>query len=84
MIKPLFSFLSYLGKYSVYMWLTHTFYCYYYFQKIVTFSGVASIMFVMTMLLSYLTAFLLSYVEKGINALIQIVFNRRKKVVNES
>lgn len=31
------SFLAFLGKYSMYVWLTHTFFMYYYFQQLIMF-----------------------------------------------
>jgi hypothetical protein len=56
--------LAWLGKYSVYMWLTHTFYCYYYFQNIITFSKISTVMYIELFVVSLLTAMALSAIEK--------------------
>ncbi len=72
-VKPIFISLKWLGKYSIYIWLTHTFYCFYYFQKMVTFSGIAIVFFIFTFALSLATAIILNYIEIAINMLIKIV-----------
>lgn len=66
-IPELFYTFGRLGKYSVYMWLTHTFYCYYCFQGFITFSGVSTIIYLELMIVSLLTAILFTYIENKIN-----------------
>lgn len=55
-----------MGKFSVYMWLTHTFYCYTYFQPLITASRVSTIMYLTLFVVSLLTAFVLSILERSI------------------
>lgn len=56
-----------IGTHSTYMWLTHTFFCYYYFQKIITFSKISTVMFIETFIISYITAEILMYIERRLN-----------------
>lgn len=58
-----FILLSKIGNYSVYIWLSHAFYCLYYFQNIITVSRFSTIMFIETLILSLITAILLSRIE---------------------
>lgn len=57
---------SQLGKYSTYMWLTHTFYCYYYFESIFNKIHSIIIQFAILLTVSYLTAILLLQIQKRI------------------
>lgn len=59
-----------LGKFSVYMWLTHTFYCYTYFQSLITASRISSIMYLTLFVVSLITAFVLSWFERNIGFII--------------
>jgi hypothetical protein len=79
-------FLAWLGKYSVYMWLTHTFYCYYYFQEIITFSKISTVMYVEIIIISLLTAIVLSLIEKIIDKYIinnigNLIKNKKREKV---
>lgn len=68
-IKPLASFLQKLGKYSTYMWLTHTFFCFYYFSHWILKARISILMFVLTTILSFLTAFILTQIENKLTTL---------------
>lgn len=52
------------GKASTYMWLVHTFYCYYYFQKIITAGRISLVMYAELIVISFLTAKLLMLIER--------------------
>lgn len=65
--------LEFFGKYSTYMWLTHTFICYYYFQPFITISKFSSIMYIEVVLLSLGIAYILSWIEKKIDVFIGVV-----------
>lgn len=52
-----------LGKYSTFIWLTHTFWIYYYFQQIVFLPKLSGVVFVWAFALSLLTAFLLEKIH---------------------
>lgn len=60
-ISKLFCF---LGKYSTYMWLTHTFFAYYIFRDFITISKVDILMFIQLFIVSLLTAYLLTKLER--------------------
>lgn len=62
--KPLSKGLQQIGKYSTYMWLTHTFFCNYYFSHWIKAGKVSIVMFILTTALSLATAFLLTKLEK--------------------
>lgn len=52
-----------LGKYSTYMWLTHTFFCFYYFNSLITISKFSIIIYLETFLLSLGSALILERIE---------------------
>lgn len=65
-----------VGKYSSFMWLTHSFYCYY-FYGVVKFVNISKNMFVTYLtlfLLTYFTAFLLECIYKYIKRILLAVF----------
>ena len=68
-LKPLASFLQKLGKYSTYMWLTHTFFCFYYFNHWILKAKISILMFILTTILSFLTAFILTQIENKLSTL---------------
>lgn len=68
--------LARLGKYSTYMWLTHTFYCYYYFREFSTFTHISTLIFIQLVVVSLLTAIVLSFLEKLISS--TFLFVRRR------
>lgn len=63
-------FLPFWGKYSFYMWLTHSFYIYYYFQNIALIPKIPLFIYIWVILLSTVTALLLSYIFNNLNILI--------------
>lgn len=52
-----------LGKYSTYMWLLHTFLCYYYFREFFVCSKVSTLMYIQLIMGSFLIAYGLSKLE---------------------
>ena len=52
------------GRYSVYMWLTHSFYCYYYFSELILFWKNPVLMYAVLFGMSVLTAIGLQAVEQ--------------------
>ena len=71
-----------IGKYSIYIWLIHTFYIYYYFQKVIFAAQYSIIIFIWTMILCVSTSAIINnllikcfkYKEK----IIRVNFNERK------
>lgn len=55
--------LGILGKYSMYMWLVHTFLCYYYFREFFVYSKVSTLMYIQLIMGSFLIAYGLSKLE---------------------
>lgn len=68
-MKPLASFLQKLGKYSTYMWLTHTFFCFYYFSHWIIKARISVLMFILTLAISWITAYILTIIENKLNIL---------------
>ncbi|MCQ2272823.1 MAG: acyltransferase [Bacteroidales bacterium] len=56
--------LSVLGKYSTYMWMIHTYFCYYFFQELIYSPKYPVLIFVFLILVSLLGACFLSRIEK--------------------
>lgn len=52
---------AYLGKYSFPIWLTHSFFCYYYFQDIVYFPKWSPLVFALLMIMSLLSVLGIEY-----------------------
>ena len=59
--------LIWVGKYSTYAWLTHTFFCYYYFQNIIVLTKLSILMFIETVVLSIITGIVLTYIDNIIH-----------------
>ena len=55
---------GWLGKYSVYMWLTHGFYCMYYFKEFITFTRVPILIYLQLAVVALLTSAVLLFLEK--------------------
>ncbi|CAI0996730.1 Uncharacterized protein conserved in bacteria [Serratia quinivorans] len=58
---------SELGKHSMYMWLTHSFYCYYFTQKLIFAPRYTPLILLLLIAVSYLTSLVLSRIELAIN-----------------
>ncbi|MEE4569357.1 acyltransferase family protein [Paenibacillus polymyxa] len=58
---------AYLGKNSMNIWLTHTFFCYYYFQSIVFFPKVSILILLWLILLTVLTSIIVNSIISLIN-----------------
>lgn len=52
-------FVLYLGRYSIYMWLVHTFFAYYYFQDTILLARYSIFIFIFILLSSLLSAILI-------------------------
>lgn len=61
--KSLTAFLQYFGKHSTYMWLTHTFFCLYYFHHWIWTLDVSILIFISTTILSLITSCILTLIE---------------------
>lgn len=57
---------SFVGKYSNYIWLTHTFFAYYYFQKITFMPYISELIFIWCLALSIVSGILLNLLYKCI------------------
>lgn len=62
-----------IGKHSTYMWLTHSFYCYYYFRSFITISRISIIMMIQLFVVSLATAVVLSRIENLLDSLIELM-----------
>lgn len=71
--------LSKLGEYSIYMWLTHTFYCYYYFQDFTYYTKYFLTVFLQLIIVTLATAFILRKFECIIDRLIDSTKERIKR-----
>jgi len=61
------------GKYSMYIWLTHTFFAYYYFQKFVLLPKYSVLIFIWLSMLMLLCGYCLDRVESIVNLVINKV-----------
>lgn len=52
-----------LGKYSMYMWLTHSFFCYYYTPEVIYSVRYAPFILLLLTLTSFITSVVLTYIE---------------------
>ncbi|AHM64195.1 acyltransferase [Paenibacillus polymyxa] len=59
---------AYLGKNSMNIWLTHTFFCYYYFQSIVFFPKISILILLWLILLTVLTSIIVNSIISLINS----------------
>lgn len=73
-VRLLSSVLMYVGRYSTYIWLTHTFFGYYYFQKLTFFPRYSWLIFLWCMVLSIASGvvmeYLLSWITKGLGMIL--------------
>jgi len=60
-----------LGKHSTNMWLTHTFFCYYYFQKLVFFPRLSILIIIWLGILSITTSIVIDVIIKSESVVIQ-------------
>ena len=69
--------LAWLGKYSVYMWLTHNFYGMYYFRDFITVTRISTLMYLQLVVVSLLTSAILIFLEKRLCMLCKKIFDGR-------
>ena len=76
-----------LGKVSLFMWLSHSFYCYYFFQSIILIPRISILIYIWLIIISFITALLLNKLNIficnnfKINNKILCVFNNMPKKV---
>lgn len=63
---------NYLGKHSTNMWLTHTFFCYYYFQGLTFYPKISILILIWLIILSLSASYIINYILKCI---------KRKRVI---
>lgn len=63
---------SYLGKHSTNMWLVHSFFCYYYFQKLVFYPKLSVIIVLWLIILSLVASICISFIEKCIKRILTL------------
>lgn len=63
--------LGFVGKYSTYIWLTHTFFAYYYFQEITFFPRYSPLIFLWCMGLSIGVGIVGEWIQSGLDALLR-------------
>lgn len=61
--------LFFIGRYSMYIWLTHTFFAYYYFQSFIYFFRYSILIFIICMLCSLACGIVLDFIHKKVSAL---------------
>lgn len=80
-IKPN-KFIEFIGKHSTNMWLTHSFFCYYYFQKFIFLPKYSILIFIWLLILSLITSIVIKEIYKIIAKYIKIT--RELKVTSVS
>ncbi|CAI0769704.1 Acyltransferase family [Serratia entomophila] len=58
--------ISELGRNSMYMWLTHTFYCYHFAPKVIYYPEYTPLILILLIVISYLTSLVLTRIEQFI------------------
>lgn len=67
--NKLWSVFSFFGKHSTVIWLTHTFFCYYYWQDIIVLPKLSILVYLWTLLLSSIVAILVEYIINWLETL---------------
>lgn len=75
-VKGFTRFFRFFGKYSTYMWLTHTFFAYYIFRDFITMSRIDLVMFVQLLIVSLMTACWLTKLEQLIDKAVKTLQTR--------
>ena len=73
--------MSKIGKYSIYMWLTHTFIAYYYYQSYILYFTYSILIFLAVTILSLLIAIVLNYIYSYINSRFKLKFELSDKLI---
>ena len=73
--------MSKIGKYSIYMWLIHTFIAYYYYQSYILYFKYSILIFLVVTLLSLLIAIVLNYIYSYINGKFKLKFELSDKLI---
>ena len=64
---------SYLGKHSTNMWLTHSFFCYYYFKEELFSAKYSLIILGILILLSLMSSYYINYITQSISNIIELL-----------
>ena len=75
---------GFIGKYSTYVWLVHTFFAYYFFQAVTFFPKYSILVFLWCLALSLLAGILLDLMLKGLSAFTKGVFDKLFRKKNEA
>lgn len=70
------------GNYSTYIWLVHTFLCYYYFQNIILMPKYSLLIYIWLVILSLSVSIILDYIYNLIGRAISFVFSTKEKLVD--
>lgn len=71
----------YLGTYSTNMWLTHSFFCYYYFQNELFSFKYSLIIFILLIILSLISSYCINFILRYIDNFSRVLKNKKCKVV---
>lgn len=69
-----------LGKHSTNMWLTHSFFCFYYFQRLVFVPKLSILIVIWLAVLSFTSSLLINFIIKSSSGFLQNKFYQKKKV----
>lgn len=77
--------LIFIGMHSMNIWLTHSFFCYYYFQKLCFLPKYSVLIFLWTVLLSILSSLVIEWIANNLNKFIRYLKEERmcNKRLNE-
>lgn len=72
------SILEEIGKYSTYIWLTHTFYCYLWCQEFIFFPKYSILIFLLLLFISYTTGVFIEALYNKLGDVIPIISKKKK------
>ena len=73
--------LKFIGKYSIYMWLTHTFFAYYYFQDLVLLPRVSILIYLWLIIISLITSIILEKIYTLLNLAFENIIKKVSKPI---
>lgn len=79
-VKFVYCPLCFIGKYSTFIWLTHTLIAYSLFTRFITISGISTVIFIQTFVISCVVAIVFMYLEKGICKLFKLMCTKFLKI----
>jgi peptidoglycan/LPS O-acetylase OafA/YrhL len=72
--------LLFVGKYSTYIWLTHTFFAYYYFQQYLYWFKYSTIIYIVCLICCIIVGIVIEFIIKFVKKL----FNRNNKMEKDN